>query len=285
MEIKFTKYEGLGNDILIFDFPPDKLGLGRRKFCNFLRRVAHRNYGIGADEITFIKTLRGKKDLASITFFNSDGSRAEMCGNALRCIAKHLYEKGRSSGRKTFNLLTDAGSRECRVIPSASGPVHRVSVEMGTVRNLEGVEGPLDEVSLKLDGKTYRVMTASMGNPHVIFFGEFLIDEKQRIANILQGHDLFPNGVNVEFVVPKDRNAVNLIVWERGCGFTLACGSGACAAAAASVQKGACTFDRPIDVRLPGGVLQVTIARRGRKITMTGPARRIFRGALEEAES
>jgi diaminopimelate epimerase len=281
--LTLTKYEGLGNDIAVFDFPAARLGLNPAALTRFLRGLAHRSLGVGCDEIAFVSPAGRGRDAAVVTFYNSDGSHAEMCGNGMRCIAKHLYEKKRTGGKKVFGILTDSGSRQCRVFPNRSGRVDRVSVEMGGVRRLDGRPGRLDELLLTVEGRTREVLTASMGNPHAVLFGRFPTDEMRRIGEALQDHELFPAGVNVGFAEPSGESGLDLVVWERGCGFTLACGSGACAAAAASIQRKLVRPDRPVDVSLPGGVLRVSVSESGGSVTMTGPARRIFTAGLDPA--
>jgi diaminopimelate epimerase len=279
--LTLTKYEGLGNDIVVFDFPASRLGLGRPGLARFLRGLAHRSLGVGCDEIAFVSPRSSGRDAAAVKFYNSDGSYAEMCGNGMRCVAKHLYEKKRTGRRKVFGILTDTGSRQCRVFPGPSGRVERVSVEMGRIRKLDGRPGRLDELRLTVEGRAHDVLTASMGNPHVVFFGRYPREEMSRIGAALQDHELFPAGVNVGFAAPKGGRGIDLVVWERGCGFTLACGSGACAAAAAAVQRELVPADRPVDVSLPGGVLRLSISTSDGRVTMAGPARRIFTASLD----
>ena len=281
VNLKFSKYEGAGNDILIFDFLPGDLGMSPSKLAQFIRRIAHRNFGVGADEIAFLRPAKLGEAAAVVTFYNADGSRAEMCGNGLRCIARHLFEQGKTGGRRSFSLGTDAGWKKCSVVTSRSGEVLRVRVDMGKIRRLDGSEGNPQSARLKIDGKNLRAVTASMGNPHAVFFGKFGLEAMRRIGTKLQRHRAFPEGVNAGFAFVRSRRSIDLIVWERGCGFTMACGSGACAAAAAAVSKGRCDFDRPIEVRLPGGALQVLVRREDLGIFMTGPARRVFTGTFE----
>jgi len=282
--LTLVKYEGLGNDIVVFDFPPSSLRLGPGPLGRFLRNLSHRSLGVGCDEVAFVSPPgRGAGHAAAVKFYNSDGSYAEMCGNGMRCVAKHLYEAKRTGGKKVFSILTDAGSRQCRVFPTRSGRVDRVSVHMGRIGKLDGTPGLLDEVRLEVEGRTHEVLTASMGNPHVVFFGRYPRDAMERIGRALQGHELFPAGVNVGFAAPRGPHGIDLVVWERGCGFTMACGSGACAAAAASLQKGLVGQDGPVDVSLPGGVLRVSVSGGDGAVTMTGPARRIFTASLDPA--
>jgi diaminopimelate epimerase len=281
MDMKFSKYEAAGNDIIIFDFLPGDLRMVSSRLERFLRRIAHRSFGVGADEIAFVRPAKLGHAVAVVTFYNSDGSRAETCGNGLRCVAKHLYELKKTGGRRSFDLGTDAGWRKCSVITSRSGEVFRVRIDMGRVRSLDGSGERLGEAGLKIGGKTFRAVTASMGNPHAVFFGKFGTEDMRRIGEKLQKHGAFPGGVNAGFASVSGRRSIDLVVWERGCGFTLACGSGACAAAAAAVTKGLCDPDGPIEVRMPGGTLQITVRKKDLNIFMAGPVRRVFTGTLQ----
>ena len=278
---KFSKYEGAGNDIIIFDFFPEKIAEKPARLAEFIRFVGHRFYGIGADEICFVKPKRSGGDIAAVKFYNSDGSPAEVCGNALRCIAKHLFEKGKSKGHDTFSLHTDAGSRKCSVVTDESGHVGWVTVQMGKTRRPDGVEGLPENVRIEIEGKKRAAVQLSMGNPHVVLLAKYSWERMERIGSELQKHKLFPSGVNVGFATVKSAKRIDLVVYERGCGFTLACGSGACAAAAAAAFKGKCRYDTPIDVNLPGGNLAILVKRKTFVVNMAGPANRVFTGTLD----
>jgi len=281
MRLSFTKYEGLGNDVLVFDVPPGRLGLTRGAMTRFIRAAAHRNLGIGADEIAFVSADRRGRTVARIVFYNADGSRARMCGNGMRCVALHVFELGLTGGKRAFRLGTDAGPRLCRILASAREGAARVSVEMGTARPLRAAAKLLEDTTITAGGDRLRAVTVSMGNPHVVTFGRRRREDMRRIGIALQRSRRFPGGVNVGFAVPRGRSRIDLVVWERGCGFTMACGSGACAAAAAGARLGLAAFDRPLHVRLPGGTLDITVFR-DFSVLMTGPARRVFRGTLDD---
>jgi len=279
MRLSFTKYEGLGNDVLVFDVSPGRLGLTRRAMIRFIRAVAHRNLGVGADEIAFVSADRSGGTAARIVFYNADGSRARMCGNGMRCVALHVFDLGLTGGRRAFLLGTDAGPRPCRILSAARGGAARVSVEMGAARPLRAAAKLLEETTLTVGGDRLRAVTVSMGNPHVVTIGRRRREDMRRIGIALQRSRRFPGGVNVGFAVPRGSSRIDLVVWERGCGFTMACGSGACAAAAACSRLGLAGFDRPLRVRLPGGTLDITVFR-DFSVLMTGPARRVFTGTL-----
>ncbi|MFH0911371.1 MAG: diaminopimelate epimerase [Planctomycetota bacterium] len=285
--MRFTKYEGLGNDICIFDFPEERLKITGRPLATIIRRLARRNHGIGADEIAFVSPPRGAQRrgggaVARVSFFNSDGSKAEMCGNGMRCVALRLFDRRRTGGKTEFLVETDAGSRLCRVVrPATPRAAALVEVEMGRARRLDGAAGNPETVVLPAREGRLRPAAVSMGNPHAVFFGRFSRERMERLGEALQRHNRFPRGVNVGFARLAGREAIDLVVYERGCGFTLACGSGACAAAAAAAAKGLVPYDRPVKVHLPGGTLRITIERSDGVILMSGPARQVFEGSFD----
>jgi len=290
MKAAFSKYEGIGNDIVVFDFPAERLGMTPARLRRFLRLLCDRRLGVGADEVAFCRRAggRAREVAAEVDFYNSDGSRARICGNGLRCVAARLVERRATGGARDFIVGTGAGPRRCLVRPPAAdgghGAAARVAVGMGRALPLGGAAGPLRRAPIEAGGETLRGVPVSVGNPHVVFFGRsFTLERMDRVGRALQRHRLFPGGVNVGFAVAGSPRGIDLVVYERGCGFTLACGSGACAATAAAAALGLVTAGRPVAVRLPGGTLSVTAGSDG-ALVMEGPARRTFEGTLRTEE-
>lgn len=259
--LHFVKYQGLGNDFVVVDGP--LMDAARA------RRLCDRRRGVGGDGVLTVLPPRTPGAVATMHIYNSDGSVAAMCGNGIRCVARHLAETRGLSGELLVD--TDAGPRACTVHRGADGAVEAVSVEMGPAR----VEGEQD---FTVGGETLRAVRVSMGNPHAVLF-----DEPSRDRAGAVGPDIeraVPGGVNVGFARPGPAG-VDLVVWERGSGLTDACGTGACAAAVASARAGAIPTGRPVEVRLPGGPLSITVAPDLSRVTMRGPAERSFEGETE----
>ncbi|HEY6098541.1 MAG TPA: diaminopimelate epimerase [Anaeromyxobacter sp.] len=263
MPLRFAKYHGLGNDFVLVEGPlttPERA-----------RRICDRRRGIGADGLVTILPPRTPGAAAAMHIYNSDGSVAEMCGNAIRCVAKHLAERRRVSG--TLRIDTDAGAKVCTLHPGASGEVAAVSVEMGAGK----VEGEQD---FTVGGETLRAVRVSMGNPHAVLFEREApsVERAGRVGPVIE--KAVAGGVNVGFARPGPEG-IELVVWERGAGLTDACGTGACAAAVASLRRGAVKAGAPVPVRLPGGVLEVTVSADLSRVTMRGPAERVFEGEAD----
>jgi diaminopimelate epimerase len=260
--VAFHKYEGLGNDFLLVqqasDEPP----------AFDVVRACDRHFGVGADGVLFVLPSREPGGDARMRVVNADGSVPEMCGNGVRCVALHLA-RARGAARATVVLETDAGRRECAV--DDSGGRGLVEVDMGLVR-------VGDDVTLAVEGRELTLTLSDAGNPHAILFGDFTAAEIDALGPRLATHPRFPAGTNVEFARVRG-DGVDLVVWERGVGRTLACGTGACATVAAACARGRLATSTEATVRLPGGPLRVRIGGDGRA-TMTGPARRVVSGVL-----
>lgn len=270
--VSFEKWEGLGNDFAVveagaLDPTPD-----------LVRRLCDRRFGIGADGILLVD-----REHPRMTVYNADGSRPEMCGNGLRCVAAYLTASGApdQTPEETHEIAvaTDAGHRDCLIYMDREGRFE-VSVEMGVARRTP-------DLVVHLDGREHRFAAIDMGNPHAITFeryDEAAIDSiGPRVATAPAG------GVNVEFCrlglgeARDPTSRIEVTVWERGVGRTLACGTGACAVAAAACDEGIAAFDEPLRIALPGGELTITVAKGSRAVRMRGPARRVFRGTVEIA--
>jgi diaminopimelate epimerase len=261
MRLTFWKYQGLGNDFVVVE-TPDLMDAARAA------RLCDRRRGIGADGVLSVLPARAG-GVASMHVFNSDGSVAAMCGNGVRCVARHLAERRGLAG--DLLLETDAGPKRCVVHRDRSGHVESISVEMGPAR-WEGEE------EFHAAGEVLRAHRVSMGNPHAVFFGEATVARATSLGPVIER--AVPGGVNAGFAAPR-AGGLDLVVWERGAGLTDACGTGACAAAVAAVKGGLLPAGAPLEVRLPGGALQITVAPDLVAVTMRGPAERVFDGKTD----
>jgi len=266
----FVKAEGLGNDFLIVDGRGAALDALAARLQPLTRAICDRHRGVGADGLLLVGDATGPGADVTMRVINADGSRPQMCGNGLRCVALWL---ARSEGRDTWCVDTDAGPRRCRVIDSPDGA--DIDVDMGAVVHGEPV------VLTPTGGAARSFARVSMGNPHAVAFvaeGEDPEGLARGLGPLLERDPVFPEGTNVEFA-RIERDAVTLWVWERGCGITDACGTGACATAAAAVATGQLPAGQPLVVTLPGGPLWITVPRDpGEPVRMRGPARLVFTG-------
>jgi diaminopimelate epimerase len=263
--VRFFKYEGLGNDFVVVDAKDESAVTPDRAVA-----LCDRRFGVGADGVLLVLPPRKPDCDVRMRVMNADGSVPEMCGNGVRCVAVHVARaRGQHDG--PVRVDTDAGASTCAVEDTHGEGI--VTVDMGPVR-LFG------DRAVDIDGKRVVVAVADAGNPHAILFGAFSRADVDHLGPRLATHPDFPRGTNVEFShVASD--GIDLIVWERGVGITLACGTGACATAAVACAKGFVAAEVPIAVRLPGGRLDVTIDAGGRA-TMRGPARFVFAGELKD---
>lgn len=279
--MKFTKMHGLGNDFIILDY----LDMPLPEKCeweNLAKKICKRGFGVGADGLVLIS--RADNLSYKMTIFNSDGSEAEMCGNAIRCIGKYLYE---AKGIKKDNLMitTKGGIKNLKIIKE-NGKIEEVEVNMGSpILNSkhipvsgedrrvvsEKIETPYDE---------FEITAVSMGNPHAVIFYPSLDDEViNKVGPYIEKNSLFPKGTNVEFVKVHAHDDITVKVWERGAGRTYACGTGACAALVASVLNG--YTGRSARVNLPGGPLNIKWAEEENdSIYMRGKAEFVYTGNL-----
>ena len=269
-EVRFTKMHGAGNDYIYLD----ATGEMPEDLPELSRRMSDPHFGVGSDGLVAVMT----SDIADfrMRMFNSDGSEAEMCGNASRCIAKFVYEKGLTDS-ETVTLETLAGIKVLH-LHVREGVVESVTVDMGAPV-LEPASVPVQSLDPKLrlaeeetvDGRTYRITGVSMGNPHgVIFVDEIDDDLVLRQGPLLEEAPIFPAKANIEFAKVLDRSTIEMRVWERGTGETLACGTGACATAVAAALNG--LTGREVDVLLRGGTLHIRWDETDGHVFMTGPA-------------
>jgi diaminopimelate epimerase len=260
----FHKYEGLGNDFALIEV--DHVEAFSLEVA---RRLCDRRRGIGADGVLLIERVAQNPERARMRVVNADGSVPEMCGNGLRCVALHL---ARQASVVDIVVDTDAGPRECHIERRAEGVLIRAT--MGIVR-------VLGEASLLVSGdpEPWAVTLVDAGNPHAVTLRPATRDVIERVGLPLATHSQLPNGANVEFATFREDKTVDVVVWERGVGLTLACGTGACATVAAGVSKGLVVPGECITVRLPGGALDVCVMADGQTF-MTGPARHVFSGEV-----
>jgi diaminopimelate epimerase len=290
--MRFAKYHGLGNDFLVVDLrTADPADAAAIQAPHNVIALCDRQFGVGGDGVLAI--LPSATGDARMRVLNSDGSEAEMCGNGLRCVVKELYDRG-GLARPTLAIETGAGRLVCDVEAPVGGAVRSVTVAMGTPRLLRGeipMTGPAGERCIEqplvIAGATRPVTCVSMGNPHAVSFVGSR-DEAMELARTagpaVERHAWFPNRTNAEFAHVKHRREIDLVVWERGCGITLACGTGACATAVAAVVTGRADEAAPIRVNLPGGSLEITVHPGLSAVSMKGPALHVFDGALDLAQ-
>jgi diaminopimelate epimerase len=288
--MRFAKYHGLGNDFLVVDLRA--AGADEAAAIQAPRTVialCDRQFGVGGDGVLAI--LPSATADARMRVLNSDGSEAEMCGNGIRCVAKELYERG-GLRKPSLAIDTGAGRLVCE-IDARGDAVASVTVAMGTPRLLRGeipMTGPAGERCIEQPlaaASAIRPVTCvSMGNPHAIAFVASRAEalELARTAGpVIEHHAWFPNRTNVEFAHIKARGEIDLVVWERGCGITLACGTGACATTVAAVVTGRADEGTPVRVNLPGGSLEITVQAGLGGVAMKGPALHVFDGELDLA--
>jgi diaminopimelate epimerase len=275
MSVKFVKMHGAGNDYIYFNCLETPL----ENPADLAPALSDRHFGIGGDGIVCILPS-GTADFR-MRMYNADGSEAEMCGNAIRCVGKFLYDNGYVTG-DSVRIETGAGILTLRLF-TENDRVTRVRVDMGEPI-LDGLAIPTTlDINPVLDQPLpetpYRITAVSMGNPHcVIFVDEITDSQVLEEGPALECSSLFPNRINVEFVKVMGRNRVQTRVWERGSGETLACGTGACAVVVACVLNS--LTDRKVTVELLGGSLEIEWAEDGH-VYMTGPAATVFTGEIE----
>jgi diaminopimelate epimerase len=277
--IPFFKYEGLGNDFVLLDL----LDGGDLPGADVARRVCDRHFGVGADGLLSLIPPRDPAAHVRMHLWNSDGSEAEMCGNGIRCLAVHAVSR-HGLPAAGLRVETASGLRTCDVQVDATGAAGSASVDMGLAAFASPDLPPADPalgVEIEVAGRPVRVHPVSMGNPHAVVFVSDPAASMADLGRALEPHPAFPRGTNAEFVqVDAARRRLRVSVWERGCGPTLACGTGACACAAAAVRTGRLPPGGPIEVALPGGSLWIEVPSDGSGVRMTGPATLVFEGRL-----
>lgn len=279
--MKFTKMQGLGNDYVYVNCFEEKI----ENPPAVARYVSDRHFGIGSDGLIMINP----SEVADfeMEMYNADGSRGEMCGNGIRCVAKYVYDYGLTD--KTQISVETLGGIKYLDLTVKDGKVVLVKVDMGKpelksdlIPIISENEKVIDE-PIEVDGQVYHMTGVSMGNPHTVIYVDDVKNlDLEKIGPKFENHERFPKRINTEFVHCIDRNTVEMRVWERGSGETLACGTGACAVAVASILNN--LTDTRVTVKLLGGDLQIEWNREKNHVFMTGPAKVVFDGVIDITE-
>lgn len=276
--MKFTKMHGIGNDYVYVNCFEEKI----ENPSEVAIKVSDRHFGIGSDGLVLI--MPSQTEDFRMRMFNADGSEAEMCGNAIRCVGKYVYDNGLTD-KDTISVETLAGTKILKM-QIEEGKVKTVRVDMGEpILDSEKIpvtsnkEKFIDE-DVEVDGENYKVTCVSMGNPHAVTYMNDIDHLKiEEIGPKFEHHEIFPKRTNTEFVEVLDRSTLKMRVWERGAGETLACGTGACAVLVASVLNG--VSERKATVKLIGGDLLIEWNEQDNHVYMTGPATKVFDGEIK----
>lgn len=262
MELRFEKYHGIGNDFLVVEADkPDAIPVTRAM------DLCRRHFGVGGDGVLVVSPPTTQGARATMTVINSDGSTPEMCGNGLRCVALHLTRK---AGEEVADFLVDTGAGPLRCEVSRKGNEGVVATDIGLGTILEPYE-------CRIADARFEFTRVSTGNPHAICFRDQIDDAYlDQLGPLVSGQ--IEGGANVEIATVKERGLIQVTVWERGVGRTLACGTGAAATAIAAVHHDLADANRPIRVELPGGPLEITVSSEFRA-RLQGPARWVYSGS------
>ncbi len=277
--MKFWKYHGCGNDFVLVDGISQHLEID----VPWCVKVCDRHFGVGADGVLYLFPGEEGCDV-TMRIINADGSEAEMCGNGIRCLAKHTSDFGFVKGDE-YSIHTGRGKLIANVFRGDDGKVKTVRINMGAPI-LEGREVPVNfdgqfiNQPFEIDGVKFRANAVSMGNPHFITFDDIGEENVRRLGPVLESYrEFFPKKTNVEFCQVKD-GKIYITVYERGAAWTLACGTGACASTTAAALNKLVPFDTPVDVHLPGGWLKITVDSKLGYVLMEGPAELVYEGAI-----
>lgn len=303
--MKFTKMHGCGNDYVYVD--GGKENVPSEKKSKVAQMVSDRHFGIGSDGIIFINPVADDDIDFEMEMYNADGSRSEMCGNGIRCVAKYVYDK-KLTDKTTLTIVSAGKKKYIDLTIGSDGLVETVKVDMGApildsasvpvsvsdellskdnkkYETLSKEYGRLTvDVPIEVAGKTWHMTCVSMGNPHCVVF----LPENEDLANfdieaigpLFENHSVFPNRTNTEFVKIDDKNNVHMRVWERGTGETLACGTGCCATTVACILNG--LTDTEVTVHVLGGDIKCSWDKKPESpVIMEGPATTVFEGEIE----
>lgn len=277
--IKFTKMHGLGNDFILVDY--DEIKKHNLSYGELAKDICDRHFGIGADGLIVVNPpdMQGDAD-TRWRIINSDGTEPQMCGNGIRCFAKYVFDKG-IVNKKKFTVQTLAGI----IIPEIMDN-GEVKVDMGEpildASKVPACASELDAIidyPIEIKDKKFNITAVSMGNPHcIVFSDEDTYTLAREYGPLLEVSKIFPEKTNVEFVKVVSRNEIKIDVWERGCGITLACGTGACASTVAAIVNN--LVDNKVTANLPGGILKIewSQGQGNNKVFMTGPSKFVFCG-------
>lgn len=275
--LEFTKMHGAGNDYIYINGLKHKV----ENPSQLAIELSNRNFGIGSDGLVIIHP----SDIADfrMQMLNSDGSEAEMCGNATRCVGKYVFDNGLTT-KTEISLETKAGIKYITLL-DGNKKARRVTVDMGEpILDPELIpvnvkEQPVLNYPLDIDSKIWKISCVSMGNPHAVVFTEGIKDfDLITLGPKFETNPIFPRKTNTEFIEVLDRSTLNMRVWERGAGETLACGTGACAAAVAAILNNYC--DRNVLIHLIGGDLEIEWRESNNHVYMTGEAVTVFEGVI-----
>lgn len=281
MDLQFVKMHGIGNDFVILDDRTGRIA-SHIGYPELAEKLCHRRFGIGGDGIILLK--RSSDHDMGFRIFNSDGTEPEMCGNGMRCFARYLYEN-RIIDKRVMQIETKAGTIIPQVMTDDAGRVTAVRVDMGEpvlaparIPFVGGRDTALME-EIGVNGAIVRVTAVSMGNPHaVVFVDDVRTVDLETVGPLIECHERFPAKTNVAFIERVSESELNMRVWERGAGVTLACGTGACAALVAA-RLNSLAGDRAL-IHLDGGDLVIEWDRKTNHVYMTGPADISFTGQV-----
>lgn len=302
--MKFTKMQGCGNDYVYVDGGSEKIS--QEKKSELAIKVSDRHFGIGSDGLIFINPVEDDDIDFEMEMYNADGSRSEMCGNGIRCVAKYVYDKDLTD-KKKLTIVSAGKKKYIDLTIGADNKVESVKVDMGSpildaetvpvsvpedkltssdkFAELNGKYGHLAvDVPITVDGKQWHMTCVSMGNPHAVVFLPEGIDlatfDIEKIGPQFENHEYFPRRVNTEFVTIDDRSNVHMRVWERGTGETLACGTGCCATAVACILNG--HTDTSVTIHVLGGDIKCSWDKNpSSSVIMEGPATTVFDGEID----
>ena len=281
--ISFTKMHGLGNDYIYIELLEDKNIIAQEEFPSLARFLCNRHFGVGADGVIFID----KSNVADfkMIIYNPDGSKAQMCGNGIRCFAKYVYESNLTI-KTTIDIETDSGIRRA-FLKIERNEVSEVTICMGKpildtnkLKQLGFINNEFSKTApITIEDKSFTINPVSMGNPHaVIFVGKVDSFNVSKYGKLIENNSCFPEKTNVEFVQIIDRGHIKLRVWERGVGETYACGTGACAAVSVCISKR--LTRNLVTVNLKGGDLKINWNAQDNNIYMSGIATKVFEGKI-----
>lgn len=307
MRINFTKMQGCGNDYVYID--GGKELVPQDKKSELAKKVSDRHFGIGSDGLIFINPVADEDIDFEMEMYNADGSRSEMCGNGMRCVAKYVYDK-RLTDKKKLTIISSGKKKYIDLTVDDNNFVSSVKVDMGapilepamvpvtfkgtplktldisaiSTANLSGTENAAIDQPITVKGKEWHITCVSMGNPHAVVFLPDDVNlatfDIESVGPYFENHEVFPNRTNTEFVKIDDKNNVHMRVWERGTGETLACGTGCCATTVACILNG--HTDNTVTVHVLGG--GITCSWDGdlsSPVIMEGPATTVFEGSIE----
>ncbi|NJD08268.1 MAG: diaminopimelate epimerase [Methylococcaceae bacterium] len=272
--VRFTKMHGLGNDFVVIDAVRQIVNLDG----DTVRRLADRHFGVGFDQLLLVEPPQSAEADFRYRIFNADGGEVAQCGNGARCFARFVYEQGLCE-KTEVRVDTAAG----RLLLRREGDGN-ITVDMGVPRFRPdqiplAVEAEAHEYAVESGGSQWRFGAVSLGNPHAVLRVEEVDTAPvQSLGRLLESHSMFPERANIGFMEIAERHRIRLRVFERGSGETLACGSGACAAAVVGIERG--WLQSPVRVELAGGALAISWEGRGRPVLMTGPATTVFEGKI-----